>query len=95
MSYPESTLKPSKKNDELRQELQAAQNQCLESFPDLEEFFNTELQETDPTDALEILKSSNMELKKLAGSKAPEKDYTKDFTLSEKSKLTAAEAGSV
>ena len=39
--------------------------------------------------ALEILKSSNQELKKLVGSQAPDIQYMHDFSLSEKAVLAA------
>lgn len=40
-------------------------------------------------EALEILKSSNQELKKLVDSQAPDRRYMQDFSLSQKAMLAA------
>lgn len=40
-------------------------------------------------EALEILKSSNQELKKLVGSQAPDTQYMQDFSFSQKAMLAA------
>ena len=69
-------------------------DQCLKDYPELEAVLTSPLPESKTFDPVEVLKSGVMELKKLAGSKAPEKAYTKDFTLSEKAKLAAAEGAS-
>ena len=69
-------------------------DQCLKDYPELEAVLTSPVPESKTFEPLDVLKSGIMELKKLAGSKAPEKTYTKDFTLSEKAKLAAAERAS-
>lgn len=63
--------------------------QCARDFPELEGVLEPSLGEDDKLDPLDVLKSSNVELRKLAGSKAPSTRYTEDFALSEKAKLAA------
>ena len=63
--------------------------QCARDFPELEGLFQFSSGEDDKNDLLDVLKSSNVELRKLAGSKAPGTRYTEDFALSEKAKLAA------
>ena len=62
--------------------------QCFKQYPDFEV---SPVPEPDEFDPLGILKDANLELKKLATSKAPERMYEKDFALSEKARLAAAE----
>ena len=78
----------------LDHETQAILDQCLKDYPELEAILTSPLPESKTFEPVDVLKSGNVELKKLAGSKAPEKTYTKDFTLSEKAKLAAAERAS-
>ena len=66
-------------------------DQCLKDYPELEAVLTSPVSESKTFEPVEVLKSAIMELKRLAGSKAPEKAYTKDFTLSEKAELAAAE----
>ncbi|KAL8736255.1 MAG: hypothetical protein Q9166_000410 [cf. Caloplaca sp. 2 TL-2023] len=78
-----------KTSKHLDHDLQTVLQQCARDFPELEGVLEPSLGEDDKIDPLDVLKSSNVELRKLAGSKAPSTRYTEDFALSEKAKLAA------
>ena len=56
-------------------------------FPDISTLAPAQNTEGDAIRAFEVLKSSSMELRRLAGSKAPEMAYQNDFSLGEKGKV--------
>lgn len=77
---------------DLDRDLKSATAQFLKDFPELEQEVSlTGRNDFDAIDQINMLKSSNIELKRLAGANAPERRYTKDFALSEKAKLATAE----
>ena len=67
-------------------------DQCLEEFPGLEAALTSPLPESDTFEPLDVLKSSNLELRKLAGSRVLDKNLMEDFVSGEKKKLVAADA---
>ena len=87
-------FKPTKSTNNLDDETWTILDQCLQDYPELEALLTSPLPESETLELIDVLKSGNRELKRLAGSKAPEKTYTKDFTLSKKAKLAAAERAS-
>ena len=64
----------------------------MKDYPELEPALNPPLPESKNFEIVNVLKSGNDELKKLAGSIGLDKTYAKDSALSEKSKLAAAES---
>ncbi|KAI4176961.1 MAG: hypothetical protein LQ346_007751 [Caloplaca aetnensis] len=88
----ETGFKTGKVSKDLDRDLKSATAQFLKDFPELEQEVSlTGRNDFDAIDQINMLKSSNIELKRLAGANAPERRYTKDFALSEKAKLATAE----
>lgn len=85
--YIEASFAPNSTGKAHNQETKTILDQCSKDFPEFEAILTSPLPESDFIDALKVLKSSNPELKKLAGSKAPDTIYGSDFALSEKAKL--------
>ena len=88
-------FKSASRDKELDSKTKTVLQQCLKDFPDIDTAITTPFPETD-TDtgndaAVEVLRSSHMELRRLAGSKTPDVSYKKDFTLSKKEKMVAEE----
>ncbi|KAL8722598.1 MAG: hypothetical protein Q9225_000954 [Loekoesia sp. 1 TL-2023] len=90
----EAGYKSDKIGQNLSHDLKLVLDQCSKDFPELRETISAPLPDSDAPDPLDILKLSNTELKKLAGSEAPEMRYTKDFALREKAKQSAADSSS-
>ncbi|KAL8926906.1 MAG: hypothetical protein Q9208_002715 [Pyrenodesmia sp. 3 TL-2023] len=88
----EAGYRSSKVSKGLDDDLKTALDRCLKDFPELKEALLAPWSDIDVRDQIEVLKSSKSELKRLAGSKAPETRYSKDFALSEKAELAAAES---
>ncbi|KAK3178085.1 hypothetical protein OEA41_000217 [Lepraria neglecta] len=92
-------FKSASRDKELDSKTKTALQQCLKDFPDIDAAITTPFPETDTgadTDAaMEVLRSSHMELRRLAGSKTPDVSYKKDFTLSKKEKMAAEEHGGI
>ena len=88
-------FKSASRDKELDSKTKIVLQQCLKDFPDIDAAITTPFPETDTgtdTDAaVEVLRSSHMELRRLAGSKTPDVSYKKDFTLSKKEKMAAEE----
>ena len=76
----------------LSEETKDILDQCLREFPGLEADFTSPLPESNALEPLDILKASNLELRKLAGSSAPDKNFMEDFAYDEKKMLAAADA---
>ena len=89
-----AAFKPTKTAEKLDHETRTIIDQCLKDYPELEAILTSPLPEPEALEPVDVLKSGNVELKKLAESKAPEKTYTKDFALRETAKLAAAERAS-
>ena len=83
----EAQFKSAHTDRDLYPEIDNVLEQCLKQYP---EVGASPVPRSEDFDILEILKSSNLELKKLAMSKAPELRYEKDFALSEEAELVAA-----
>lgn len=66
-------------------------DQCSKDYPDLGADLKLPLTESDTVKSLDVLRSSNTELRRLAGAKSPGKQYSKDFALQGKAKLAAEE----
>ena len=90
-------FKSASRDKELDSKTKTVLQQCLKDFPDIDAAITTPFPETDTdtdtdTDAaVEVLRPSHMELRRLAGSKTPDVSYKKDFTLSKKEKMVAEE----
>lgn len=84
----EAQFKSAHTDRDLYPEIDNVLEQCLKQYP---EVGASPVPGSEDFDILETLKSSNLELKKLATSKAPELRYGRDFALSEKAKKAAAE----
>lgn len=91
IKYVAAGFKSTKTSKDLDDETQTILAQCLMDYPVLEAALASPLPESKTFELVDVLKSANLELKKLVGSKAPEKQYTKDFALSKKAQLAAAE----
>ena len=76
----------------LSEETKDILDQCSKEFPGLEAAFTSPLPEFNTFEPLDVLKSSNLELRKLVRSRAPDKNFMKDFAYDEKKKLAAADA---
>lgn len=87
-------FKSTKTSRDLDTETQTILDQCVKKFPEFEAALTSPLPESKSFEPLDVLRSSNVEFKQLARSKAPELKYTNDFALSEKGKLAAAERAS-
>ena len=63
----------------------------MTDFPDFQAAMSSEVKEDDLHGAVEVLKSSHRELRRLAGSKDPELSWKQDFSLNEKGKMASEE----
>ncbi len=61
--------------------------EALADFPDISALALAQETEGDAIRAFDVLKSSNKELRRLVGSKAPEMAYQQDFCLSSEKKV--------
>lgn len=66
-------------------------DQCSKDYPVLDADLKLPLTESDAVKSLDVLRSSNTELRRLAGAKSPGEQYAKDFRLQVKAKLEAEE----
>ena len=85
-------MKSAETGESLSEETKAILDQCLKEYPGLEEAFTSPLPESNTFEPLDVLKSSNLELRKLVRSRVPDKNFMKDFAFDEKKKLADADA---
>ena len=90
-------FKSANRDKELDAKTKTTLQRCLKEFPDLEAVLkapptsSADDADTDTDAAVDVLRSSHRELRRLAGSKTPYISYRNDFTLDSKAKMAAEE----
>ena len=85
-------MKSAKTGGGLSEETKDILDQCSKEFPGLEAAFTSPWPESNTFEPLDVLKSSNLELRKLVRSREPDENFMKDFAYDEKKQLTATDA---